>query len=106
MNGSNALTTIYAMLTNKYKFNLAIIRWRMRNNELTRDALMTYVRNPDADLSENVHTRNCTRVYAEDGMILTQVYKHLVQDWHEEQIKLRNYSTPIATRNLRNDIPR
>ena len=103
MNGSNALTTIYAMLTNKYKFNLAIIDGNEKQ-ELTRDALMTYVRNPDADLRERAYME-LYRVYAEDGMILTQVYKHLVQDWHEEQIKLRNYSTPIATRNLRNDIP-
>ena len=103
MNGSNALTTIYAMLTNKYKFNLAIIDGN-EQQELTRDALMTYVRNPDADLRERAY-KELYRVYAEDGMILTQVYKHLVQDWHEEQIKLRNYSTPIATRNLRNDIP-
>ncbi len=103
MNGSNALTTIYAMLTNKYKFNLAIIDGNEKQ-ELTRDALMTYVRNPDADLRERAY-KELYRVYAEDGMILTQVYKHLVQDWHEEQIKLRNYSTPIATRNLRNDIP-
>ena len=103
MNGSNALTTIYAMLTNKYKFNLAIIDGNEKQ-ELTRDALMTYVRNPDADLRERAY-KELYRVYAEDGLILTQVYKHLVQDWHEEQIKLRNYSTPIATRNLRNDIP-
>ena len=91
------------MLTNKYKFNLAIIDGNEKQ-ELTRDALMTYVRNPDAELRERAY-KELYRVYAEDGMILTQVYKHLVQDWHEEQIKLRNYSTPIATRNLRNDIP-
>ena len=103
MNGSNALTTIYAMLTNKYKFNLAIIDGNEKQ-ELTRDALMTYVRNPDADLRERAY-KELYRVYAEDGIVLAQVYKHLVQDWHEEQIKLRNYSTPIATRNLRNDIP-
>ena len=103
MNGSNALTTIYAMLTNKYKFNLAIIDGNEKQ-ELTRDTLMTYVRNPDADLRERAY-KELYRVYAEDGMVLAQVYKHLVQDWHEEQIKLRNYSTPIAVRNLRNDIP-
>ena len=102
MNGSNALTTIYAMLTNKYKFNLAIIDGNEKQ-ELTRDALMTYVRNPDADLRERAY-KELYRVYAEDGIVLAQVYKHLVQDWHEEQVKLRNYSTPIAIRNLRNNI--
>jgi oligoendopeptidase F len=102
MNGSNALTTIYAMLTNKYIFNLEITSGN-ENHELTRDALMTYVRNSDADLRERAY-KELYRVYAEDGMVLAQVYKHLVQDWHEEQVKLRNYSTPIAIRNLRNNI--
>ena len=103
MNGSNALTTIYAMLTNKYKFNLSINNGDEKR-ELTRDALMTYVRNSDEDLRARAY-QELYRVYAEDGMVLAQVYKHLVQDWHEEQIKLRNYSSPIAVRNLRNDIP-
>ena len=102
MNGSNALTTIYAMLTNKYKFNLAITD-ENEKRELTRDALMTYMRNSDAELRERAY-KELYRVYAEDGMVLAQVYKHLVQDWHEEQVKLRNYSTPIAIRNLRNNI--
>ncbi|HCU80851.1 MAG: oligoendopeptidase F [Chloroflexi bacterium] len=103
MNGSNALITIYAMLTNKYKFNLATIDGNEKQ-ELTRDALMEYVRKPDPALRERAY-KELYRVYAEDGMVLAQVYKHLVQDWHEEQIKLRHYSTPIAIRNLRNNIP-
>ncbi len=101
MNGGNALTTIYTMLTNKYKFKLSMDG---KERELTRDALMTYVRKTDADLRAQAY-QELYRVYAEDGLVLSQVYTHLVRDWHEEQVKLRAYASPIAVRNLRNDIP-
>ena len=101
MNGGNALTTIYSMLTNKYKFNLFADG---EERELTRDALMTYVRKVDPELRAQAY-KELYRVYADDGLVLAQVYKHLVRDWHEEQVKLRGYSDPIAVRNLRNDIP-
>ncbi|MDP7260043.1 MAG: M3 family oligoendopeptidase, partial [Anaerolineales bacterium] len=101
MNGGNALTTIYAMLTNKYKFNLRVDG---EEHELTRDALMTYVRKADAARRAQAY-QELYRVYADDGLVLAQVYTHLVRDWHEEQVKLRGYASPIAVRNLRNDIP-
>ncbi len=100
VNGSNALTTIYAMLTNKYKFKLRVDG---EDRELTRDALMTHVRKADASLREQAY-QELYRVYAEDGLVLAQVYTHLVRDWHEEQVKLRGHTSPIAVRNLRNDI--
>ena len=101
MNGGNALTTIYAMLTNKYKFNLRVDG---EERELTRDALMTYVRKADAAMRAQAY-QELYRVYADDGLVLAQVYTHMVRDWHEEQVKLRGYASPIAVRNLRNGIP-
>ena len=101
MNGGSALTTIYAMLTNKYKFKLRVDG---EERKLTRDALMTHVRKADASLRAQAY-QELYRVYAEEGLVLAQVYTHLVRDWHEEQIKLRGYTSPIAVRNLRNDIP-
>ena len=100
MNGSNALTTIYSMLTNNYKFKLHVDG---KDRLLTRDALMTYVRKPDAALRSQAY-KELYRVYADDGLVLAQVYTHLVRDWHEEQVKLRGYTHPIEVRNLRNDI--
>ncbi|MDH3676075.1 MAG: M3 family metallopeptidase, partial [Anaerolineae bacterium] len=37
--------------------------------------------------------------------VLAQIYVHRVRDWASENIKLRKISSPIATRNLANDIP-
>ena len=100
MNGGNALTTIYSILTNKYKFKLRVDG---KDRQLTRDALMTYVRKPDAALRAQAY-KELYRVYADDGLVLAQIYTHLVRDWHEEQVKLRGYACPITVRNLRNDI--
>jgi oligoendopeptidase F len=88
------------MLTNNYKFKLHVDG---KDRLLTRDALMTYVRKPDAALRSQAY-KELYRVYADDGLVLAQVYAHLVRDWHEEQVKLRGYTHPIEVRNLRNDI--
>jgi oligoendopeptidase F len=44
-------------------------------------------------------------VYGDDGSILGQIYQTLVRDWRNEQVALRKYTSPIAARNLVNDIP-
>ena len=42
---------------------------------------------------------------SQDGPILGQIYQTLVRDWRSEQVQLRKFSSPIAARNLANDIP-
>jgi oligoendopeptidase F len=37
--------------------------------------------------------------------LLGEIYKTLVSDWKSENLQLRRFSSPIATRNLGNDIP-
>jgi oligoendopeptidase F len=45
------------------------------------------------------------RVYGEDAPILGQIYQYLVRDWRSEGVELRGYASPIAIRNLANDVP-
>jgi oligoendopeptidase F len=45
------------------------------------------------------------RVYEEDAPILGQIYQYLVRDWRSEGVDLRGYTSPIAVRNLANDVP-
>ena len=101
VNGVNALTTVYAMLTNAYKFKLTMDG---EEKELTRGELMSYVFKPDADVRAAAY-QELFRVYGEDALVLAQIYTHRVRDWHAEQVKLRSFSSPIAVRNLVNDIP-
>ncbi|HUN21856.1 MAG TPA: M3 family oligoendopeptidase [Anaerolineales bacterium] len=100
-NGSQALVKIYEMLTNAYKFNLIV---NGETKEITRDELMVFVKSPDPALRAAAY-QELYRVFGQDGMVLTQIYIHLVRDWFQENQKLRQYASPIAVRNLANDIP-
>jgi len=44
-------------------------------------------------------------VFAEDGLVLGQMYQTRVRDWRNENLTLRKFNSPIAVRNLGNDIP-
>ncbi len=99
--GSNALTTLYNSITNRYVFRLEI---GAETKELSRGELMVYVRGQDPDLRKAAY-RELYRVYAQDGPILGQIYQTLVRDWRNEQIVLRKFGEPMSARNLGNDIP-
>ncbi len=100
-NGQSGLNKVYEMLTNAYKYKVTVDG---EEQELTRDSLMNLVRRPDADLRAAAY-EELYRVYGEDGLVLAQIYIHMVRDWHEENVKLRGYATPISVRNKAQDIP-
>src|SRR5690606_6778194 len=43
--------------------------------------------------------------YGQDELILGQIYQFLMRDWRSEYVDLRQYGSPIAVRNLANEIP-
>jgi oligoendopeptidase F len=45
------------------------------------------------------------RVYGDNSTILAQIYSHRVRDWHAEGVELRGYASPIAARNVGNNLP-
>ncbi|NMB54103.1 MAG: M3 family oligoendopeptidase [Leptolinea sp.] len=99
--GSSALNTLYDTITNRYTFNLTI------NGEvktMTRGELSVYIREADPNLREQAY-KELYRVYGQDAPILGQIYQNLVRDWRNEQITLRKFVSPIAVRNLANDVP-
>ena len=99
--GNQALNTLYDTITNRYVFNLEI---NGEVKELTRGELSVYVKNEDPELRKLAY-EELYRVYGDDGPILGQIYQSLVRDWRNEQISLRNFKTPISSRNLANDVP-
>lgn len=99
--GMAALHTLYDAITNRYVFKVVV---NGVEKELTRGELMTLVRSPDPDLRARAYEEQF-RVYGQDGPILGQMYQTLVRDWYNEQVELRHFASPIAARNLQNDIP-
>ncbi|MBF0328074.1 MAG: M3 family oligoendopeptidase [Nitrospirae bacterium] len=101
INGSSALLTIYDMITSKFTFNIEI------DGEikcLTRDSLMAYIRSPLAAVREAAYKEQF-RVYGQEESVLGQIYIYRVRDWASENIRVRNFSSPVNVRNLLNDIP-
>ena len=99
--GSNALVNLYDAITNRYVFKLEV---NGEVRELTRAELQPYIQGPDADLRARAY-QELYRVYGEDGNVLGQMYQTRARDWHNENILLRKFSSPISVRNLANDIP-
>jgi oligoendopeptidase F len=99
--GSNALINLYDAITNRYVFKLQV---NGEVKELTRAQLQPYIQGPDPDLRAKAY-QELYRVYGEDGLALGQMYQTRARDWHNENITMRKFSSPIAVRNLSNDIP-
>jgi hypothetical protein len=92
---------LYSMLTNRLEFTLEV---DSKRRTLTRDALMSYAFSPRAELREAAY-RELYRVYEGEATVLGQIYVNRVRDWASEKVGLRRYGSPIAVRNLHNDVP-
>jgi len=99
--GAQALNNLYDTITNKFTYTLEVDG---ETKTLTRDALMVYARDARPELREAAY-KELYRVYADNGPLLGQIYGYIVRDWRNEGLELRGYKSPIAIRNLTNDLP-
>jgi len=99
--GRQALEALYGVTTNSLSFPL---KYQGRTKQLTREQLMSYVRHPLTSVRRGAY-QSLFKVYGAQRDILGDMYKHLVQDWGNEGVQLRAHSSPIAVRNMANDLP-
>lgn len=99
--GRTAIRTLYDVVTNGFSFTLRV---QGRRRKLTREALMAYLRHPKGSVREAAY-QELYRVYSAHNDLLGEIYKNLVNDWKAENLQLRRFASPIASRNLGNDIP-
>src|SRR2546422_917680 len=99
--GRRALVGLYDILTSGLAYRLTI---HGKARALTREDLLVYVRDPDAGVREAAY-RELYRVFAEHADVIGEIYKTLVTDWKQEHLGLRQHRSPIAVRNLMNDVP-
>ena len=101
LNGVEALVTLYEMLTSGFTFKMEVDG---EVKSLTRSELMTYARDPRSEFRARAY-KELYRVYGKNSTVLGQIYQHVVRDWADEQVGLRGFSSPLSSRNLRNDVP-
>ncbi len=99
--GSNALINLYDSITNRYVFKMTV---NGKEKEMTASELFSYRYSQDPKVRAASYQAQF-KVYAHDGPILGQMYQTRLRDWHNENVNLRKFSSPIAARNLNNDIP-
>jgi oligoendopeptidase F len=99
--GSRALANLYQTITNRYQFEMEVDG---KKTMISRSELMVYFRSAKPESREAAY-RSLYRVYSQEGPILGQIYSTLIRDWRSENVHLRKFSTPIAARNLANDLP-
>jgi oligoendopeptidase F len=99
--GSNALVNLYDSITNRYMFKMRV---NGKEKEMTSSELFSYRYSTDPKVRAESY-QSQFKVYAEDGPILGQMYQTRLRDWHTENVNLRKFKSPIAARNLNNDIP-
>ena len=99
--GRSAVHSLYDVVTNAFTFTLTV---KGKRKTMTREELTVYLRHAQGKLREAAY-RELYRVYADQHDLLGEIYKTLVSDWKAENLQLRHFASPIATRNLGNDIP-
>ena len=99
--GVNALNMLYDSITNRYTFKIEV---EGEMKELTRGEVAALVKEPDPDLRARAY-QTMFAVYEADAPILGQIYQTIARDWRNENLNLRGFKSPIAVRNLVNDIP-
>jgi oligoendopeptidase F len=101
VNGVEAMVNLYTSITNRYTFEFEVDG---EVKELTRGELGTYVRSSDPEQRARSYQTLFAK-YEEDAPILGQIYQYRARDWRSEHIGMRKYTSPIAVRNLSNDVP-
>ena len=99
--GRSAVYTLYDIVTNGFTFTMVVDG---KNKIVNREELMTYVRSPKASVRQAAY-QELYRVFTTQRDLLGEIYKTLVNDVKSENLGLRRFSAPIASRNLSNDVP-
>ena len=88
-------------ITDRYIYKLEVDGHQL---ELNREELRSYFYHEDLDLRQAAYQEHF-RLYEEDKNVIGQIYQYRIMDWYSEQVSLRGFESPMAVRNLSNDIP-
>jgi len=103
--GPNALVKIYDRMTNNFEF---VFKIKEHNKIITKkfinkEKLMSLVRSSRPNERKAAY-KSLLNVYKNNSSVLGEIYLNLIVQWHDENIKLRGFKSPISVRNIYNDI--
>ncbi|MFP4401497.1 MAG: M3 family metallopeptidase, partial [Candidatus Woesearchaeota archaeon] len=96
LTGSEVLVRLYDLVANKFKY-----RWGKK--EITQSELTKHVKSSKEEERKKAYDLLLGR-YKEHEALLGELYKNIILDWKNENIKLRGFEKPISPRNLSNDV--
>jgi len=93
--GSGAFSSLYTIITSGYTYEF-------QDKTLTEEELRSFVKDKDPKIREDAYAMLLEK-YGKESTILFELYKNIVLEW-KNSCKIRNYESPIAIRNLGNEV--
>jgi len=98
--GISALVKLYDKITNAYKYKMKVGN---KTKILTREELTNFVRSTSAKARESAYKTLLTKYYENKGVV-GEIYQNIALNWKHEGVDIRGYKSPIAMRNIGNDV--
>lgn len=105
VSGASALVKIYDRMTTAFEFAIPIKEGKktVMKKILNREKLLSMVRSHLPKERENAY-KALWKVYGLNAGILGEIYSNVVLRWHDENMSIRGFNSPISVRNLHNNI--
>jgi len=91
----------YSVLNNRYRISFEVAGERVT---IQRSELMKYTHHKDPAVRRAAYEA-ALGLFAEESLVLGELYRLVVLDWRNEYLNLRGFPRPISARNKMNDLP-
>jgi len=98
--GASALVKLYDKITNAFVY---VVTVDGKKKTMNREQLTTLVRSNKAKTREAAY-KSLFSKYNENKGVTGEIYQNIVQNWRDEGIGMRGFSSPIMIRNVSNNI--
>ncbi len=95
--GRGAFSSLYEIFTGTFKYDFD------GKKDLPQEEVTTYYESNDPKLREGAYNLILNK-YGKESTIISEIYKNIVLDWHNEEVEIRGFKEPISKRNMNNDI--
>lgn len=93
---SSGFFNIYEHITNSFEYEF-------EGKKIGEEELRAKCRDPNAKTREKAY-KMLLKMYGDHKSELSEIYRNIVLDWYNEDVKIRNYPESISSRNLSNDL--